>query len=126
MPIEYARDDDRRLILATSHGVVTLADAIAVVDGQAADGAWSYGVLYDTRGGIGTPSVSDVNALVLHVGRLTTRYGPRGPVALVVTADLLGMGNRYARLGHLTSLQVEMFGSVEEAEAWLGGDSRGR
>ena len=105
---------------------MTLADTIAVLDRQAADGAWSYGVLYDTRGGVGTPTVADVNAMVLHVGRLTTRYGPRGPVALVVAQDLVGMGKRYAKLGHLTSLQVEMFGSVAEAEDWLAGESRGR
>jgi hypothetical protein len=63
MPLEYNRDDGRRRITVISTGVVTLPDALAVIERQAADGAWSYGVLYDTRGSADAPTPADVHQL---------------------------------------------------------------
>jgi hypothetical protein len=120
MPIHYERDDTRRRILAVSRGTVTFDDTVAVIDRQVSDGAWSYAMLYDARGSGNVPTPEDLRRLVQHVGVLTTKYGPRGPVALVVLdPQLLRMGQHYARLGDLTSLAVGIFLSVEDAERWL-------
>jgi hypothetical protein len=120
MPIHYERDDLRRRILTVSRGQVTYRETAAVIDRQAAEGAWSYSMLYDTRAAAAVPTSEEVNRLVQHVGALTTKYGPRGPVALVVAdPDLLDMGQRYARLGHLTSMAVGLFLTIEDAERWL-------
>src|SRR5436190_19495756 len=120
MPVHYERDDARRRIVATSVGRVTLADTLATIDRQAREGAWSYGVLYDARGAEDVPTPEDVNRLVLHVGQLTTKYGPRGPVALVTHhRKLRNMAQRYGRLGTLTALHVQVFTTMEEAERWL-------
>ena len=76
MPIQYERDDDARRIVITTSGEVTFDEVLAVLDRQAADGAWSYSVLYDVRAGDNEPPLEDVRRLVLHVGRLTTARGP--------------------------------------------------
>jgi hypothetical protein len=120
MPIHYERDDDRHRIVAVSIGTVTLDEALAVIDRQAAEGAWSYGVLYDARAGDASPSTEDLHQLVRHVGRLTTEHGPRGRVALVVLDPALSkMARRYASLGELTALDARVFTTIREAERWL-------
>jgi len=99
MPIQYRLDEARRCVLAVSSGIVTLDDTLAVITRQAADGAWSYPTLYDARAGSNVPTPDELHQLVQHVGLLTTKYGPRGPVALVVVdPEFLKMGQRYARL----------------------------
>ena len=91
-----------------------------MIDRQAVEGAWSFGVLYDTRQGTTVPTGEDVHRTVLHVGRLTTKHGSRGPVALVVSdPQLFVMGSWYSSLGDLTALNVKVCTSIEEADRWL-------
>src|SRR4051794_27510293 len=120
MPILFERDAAKRRIVATSVGRVSLRDTLAFIDRQAAEGAWSYATLYDTRASHSVPTADDVNRLVKHIGALTVRHGPRGPVALLVSdAALQRMGRRYARLGELTALNVSVFTTLDQAERWL-------
>ncbi|MQA29216.1 MAG: hypothetical protein GEU82_05160 [Luteitalea sp.] len=120
MPLHYERDDTRRRILIVARAPVTLEETIAVINRQGAEGAWSYAMLYDARGSVNVPTAEDLHRLVQHVGTMTTKYGPRGRVALVVLdPELLKMGHRYARLGDLTSLAVGLFLTVEDAQSWL-------
>ena len=104
----------------TSVGAVTLTEALAIIDRQAAEDAWSYDVLYDTRASADAPAPADVHQLLLRVGQLTAKHGPRGRVAFVVCdPGLSKMGRRYASLGDLTALDVRLFATVAEAERWL-------
>jgi hypothetical protein len=120
MPIEYRQDDSRRIVVATSSGRVTLDDVLATIDRQASDGAWTYGVLFDARGSDAAPNAADLLALVKHVGFLTTKHGPRGPVAFVAAAAALEkQGRKYASLGALTALDVRIFAELADAERWL-------
>ena len=120
MPIHYERDDKKRRILAISEGEVTVHDTLAVIDRQVADGAWTYRMLFDTRASPSLPTLEELHLVVRHVGALTTRYGPRGPVALVVVDPaLFEIGGRYARLADLTALRVGLFGNPRDAEEWL-------
>jgi hypothetical protein len=58
--------------------------------------------------------------MIVHVGNITTRRGPRGPVAFVVTdPQLFKMGSWYASLGNLTALTVRVFTNIEDAASWL-------
>jgi hypothetical protein len=124
MPLHYERDDRKRRVVVTSVGPVTLAEALAIIDRQAAEGAWSYGVLYDTRGTSDAPTTADLHQLVLRVGALTLKHGPRGRVALVTSDPTLSkMGRRYASLADLTALDVRLFTTLGEAETWLDEDS---
>jgi hypothetical protein len=120
MPIHYERDDKKRRILTISEGEVTLHDTLAVIDRQAADGAWTYRMLFDTRASPSVPTLEELHVVVRHVGALTTRYGPRGPVAMVVVdPTLFQIGGRYAQLADLTALRVGLFMTPREAEEWL-------
>lgn len=124
MPLDYSCDHAKHRITVTSVGTVTREETLEVIDRQASEDAWSYGVRYDTRLGTTVPSVEDVHHVVLHVGRLTTKYGPRGPVALVVRdPDLFTMGSRYANLGDLTALNVRICTTIAEADYWLDAES---
>jgi len=120
MPLHYERDDDGQRIRIMMTGHVTTEDVLGIVDRQAREGTWSYSVLYDTRAGKNLPTPEDLHRVVMRVGTLTVRHGPRGPVALVTTSPQLSrMGRAYASLGELTALDVRTFTSVEEAEDWL-------
>ena len=120
MPIHYERDDKKRRILTISEGEVTLDDTLAVIERQVADGAWTYRMLFDTRASPSLPTLDELHEVIRRIGILTTKYGPRGPVALVmVDPALFAIGGRYARLANLTSLRVGLFASPQEAEAWL-------
>jgi hypothetical protein len=120
VPIHYEQDDARRRIVVMTTGDVTADEVRDTLERQAREGAWSYRVLYDVRAGRNVPTIEDVRRLVLQVGELTCRYGPRGPVALVSADPLMSrMGRAYSNLGELTALDVQVFTDVDEAEQWL-------
>ena len=123
MPLDYTCDRARRRITIVSAGAVTHEETVAVIDRQAAEGAWSFSVLYDTRQGTSVPTTEEVHRMVLHVGRLTTKHGPRGPVALVVSDPQLSLiVSWYGTLGDLTGLRVHVCTSIAEADDWLNGE----
>ena len=120
MPLHYERDDARHRVLIMTTGHVTTEDVLGAVDRQAAEGTWSYSVLYDMRTGKNIPAPEDLRRVVMHVGMLTARHGPRGPVALVTTTPQMSrMARAYSKLGELTALDVEVFTHIEDAEQWL-------
>jgi hypothetical protein len=120
VPIHYERDDTKQRILIMTTGHVATEDILGVVDRQAEEGAWSYSVLYDARAGKNAPTADDLRRVVMRVGMLTARHGPRGPVALVTGSPQVSkMGRAYASLGQLTALDVEVFTRIEDAEDWL-------
>lgn len=120
MPLNYNCDHAARRLTVVSVGAVTREETLAMIDRQLAEGAWSFGVLYDLRQGTTMPTSEDLQRTVLHVGRLTTKHGPRGPVALVVSDPQLSMlATWYGSLGDLTGLKVQVCTSVEEADHWL-------
>jgi hypothetical protein len=120
MPIDYQRDDRTRRIRITATKPVTSEDLIEIANRQAAEGAWSYALLYDGSARHEAPSPDTIHRLVLQAGVLTTKHGPRGPIALVLRAPELGrMAKRYATLGELVALNARVFSTVQEAEDWL-------
>ena len=120
MPIQYQRDDEKRRIFIHSDGVPVLEDVLGTMDRQAADGAWSYSVQYDSRGTVRGPTPEELHQILLHIGKLTAKHGPRGPVAMIVgDPQVFKAAKRYASLGELTALRVELFATTEAAETWL-------
>ena len=120
MAILYSRDDQRRLILVTTIGYVAPEDLLEVVERQAAEGTWRYRTVYDSSAGVNTPKREDLRRLVMRIGQLTAKHGPRGPVALVAdSASLSKMAQVYQRLVELTGMDFHMFATLEEAEVWL-------
>jgi hypothetical protein len=120
VPLHYERDDERQRILILTTGHVTTDQVLGAVDRQAEEGTWSYSVLYDVRAGKNIPTPEDLRRVVMRVGMLTARHGPRGPVAFVTTTPKMSrMARAYSNLGELTALDVEVFTHVEDAEQWL-------
>ena len=120
MPIHYERDDLRRRIIIMTTGRVTPEEVRNALDRQANEGTWSYAVLYDARAGTNVPTKADLHRVVMHIGALTAKHGPRGPVAFVSGNDRLSQAGRvYSSLGELTALHVQVFTDVDAAERWL-------
>jgi hypothetical protein len=120
MPISYERDDGRRRIIVTTVGEVTVDEMLAVVDRQAREGTWRYGMLYDSRRLSTIASPTDVRVGLRHVEKLSTEHGPRGPVAFVTTVPAAyGMVRMYSTLGGQQQLTVEAFRDIGDAERWL-------
>jgi hypothetical protein len=120
MPITYERDDELRRIIVTTIGIVGLDDLLAVVDRQAAEGTWQYGMLYDSRRVTSVASQTDVRAGLKHVETLSRTHGRRGPVAFVTTLPAAyGMVRMYSTLAGQLHQAVEAFRDIGDAERWL-------
>jgi len=120
MPITYQRDDERRRVVVTTIGIVGLDDLLAVVDRQAADGLWAYGMLYDSRRVTSVASQTDVRTGIKHVETLSRAHGLRGPVAFVTTVPAaFGMVRMYSTLAGQLHQAVEVFRDIGDAERWL-------
>ena len=120
MPITYERDDERRRIIVTTIGIVGLDDLLAVMDRQANEGTWPYGMLYDARRVSSVASQTDVRAALKHVETLSRTHGRRGPVAFVTTMPAAyGMVRMYSTLADQLHQAVEVFRDIGDAEQWL-------
>jgi len=120
MPITYERDDKLRRIVVTTIGIVGLDDMLAVVDRQASEGTWKYGILYDSRRVASVASQTDVRAGLRHVELLSRTHGKRGPVAFVTTMPAAySMVRIYSTLSGQVQQSVEVFRDIGDAERWL-------
>lgn len=120
MPITYVRDDQRRRITVTTIGMVGLDELLAVVDRQAAEGTWRYGMLYDSRRVASVASQNEVRAGLKHVEALSCIHGRRGPVAFVTTMPAAyGMVRMYSTLAGQQHQAVDAFRDIGDAERWL-------
>jgi hypothetical protein len=119
MPIRYERDDTRRRIRVTLADPLTVADLLASVERQYAEGAWPYGVLVDARTPCGAPQPGDMRAFVSGVRELVDAHGPRGPIALVAReAGAISSAQLYNVFGGKTE-SIEVFWDLDDAHRWL-------
>lgn len=120
MPLASERDDRRRRLLVVPSGTLTLEHGLEFLDRQAAEGTWSYAVLYDGRARTAVLDSAELVRLVSRTAILSKQHGPAGPLALV-RADAVGIGS--ARMFEIFSdqsgRQVGVFTTIEEADAWL-------
>ena len=120
MPLSLARDDDRRRIVVTAIGSVTLEESLLVLERQADDGAWQYAMLYDGRGRDGVMDSSEIVRLVSRTAILSKRHGAAGPLAIVRSDPAgLGMGRMFEVFTGDDSRAVGVFRWIEDAERWL-------
>jgi hypothetical protein len=98
---------------------VRVANLVASVERQFADGAWSYGLLVDGRGLSDRATPTEVREFVSRVRELTAAYGPRGPVAFVARkSEVIGAAQIDNFLGGKTAF-VEVFWDIDDALHWL-------
>jgi hypothetical protein len=120
MPITYERDDERRRVIVTATGSVDLDEVLAVIDRQAREGTWQYGMLYDSRRASTVGSPADVRVGLKHVHTVSQTYGQRGPVAFVTTTPAAyAMVRLYSTLAGARHQAVEAFRDIGDAERWL-------
>jgi hypothetical protein len=120
MPFRYDLDDLRRLIVVTVEGPFRADDIFAIMARQRAEQTWTYAMLYDLRGMTGEPTVADLRRLLSEAAELRQGEGSRGPVALLATDPALyGRLCTYAALGRLTTLTIQVFRDLGDAERWL-------
>jgi hypothetical protein len=118
--LTYLRDDIRRQITVTITGPARLGDLVSVVERQAAEGTWSYALLYDECTGTASLSANATRDFLAVVGRLMRAHGPSRAVAMVCAAvEQFGMARMYSILGEHQGLDSNVFHDVAAAEAWL-------
>ena len=122
MPIDYVRDDQTRRVTVALTGDVSLAELMHVVDRQAAEGTWTYGLLYDARRVLTPAESREARMLVAHVAKVAAVHGQRGPVAIVTDRPATyGIVRMYSMLsdGAPQHLTVDVFRDPADAERWL-------
>lgn len=120
MIVSYNRDDARRRLIVTVTGPYDLDSALTMVDHIAADDAWSYGILYDTRELTGAPTMTELQMIIDRVQIMAGRQ-PRGPVAVVAPAAAVHeIGQMYARRQD-GKINIAVFRTLEEGRQWLDG-----
>jgi hypothetical protein len=119
MPWTLVIDDTARRVVATGDGEFRADDTIEVLSRCREAGALAYGLLFDARRMVGTPTVADVRP----ISDMTTPKADRavGPIAIVVTsATLYRTACAYAVLARSRGGLVEVFRDLGAAEEWLG------
>ena len=121
MPIQYVTDDASRRIRVTLTDPLTVAELIASVERQLADGAWRYGLLVDARGTFPAPRPVDMRSFAARIRELVATHGPRGPIAIVARESGAIIGaHMYVFLSGNTE-SIEVFWDVDDARQWLDG-----
>ena len=117
---DYVRDDARRRIHIIAHRALQGDDLLAIIDRQAADRTWTYGIVYDLRGAEGATSRIDSVSAGEVVQAYTRAYGRRGPVAIVTrSADMVASAQSYAYEAAKAGSRIDVFSDIEEADEWL-------
>lgn len=121
MPLDYARDDARRLIVATATDTpqpVSVQDTMAVIERQWSEGTWDYALLYDYRHTSHVTTDEEARLLAQCVENVS--HGVRrGPVGLAVGTS--GMVRRATAYAEFTARVQEFELLITEAQIadWL-------
>ena len=119
MPIDYQRDDSRRLITVTVTEPFSLDELLALVDRQWAEGAWDHALLYDVRQTAHSATREGLERLIDRV-QVVGHGRRRGPIGVVIPArpERLRIALQLAALpGASQNLEVLVTG--EQLEDWL-------
>jgi hypothetical protein len=119
MPIDYQRDDDRRLITVTLTEPFSFDEFLDQVDRQWAEGTWEYAILYDGRTNEHVNPPSELQRLVDRV-RVVGGGRPRGPVGVAIPprpAMLQGGLQVAAQSGRPGDIEVLL--NEVQLEAWI-------
>lgn len=122
MPVDFKFDHENRLVIARAHGRVVLQEILDYSDAVTINEAASYAKLFDARDM--DPQLSDDEVMVLGV-RVSAyaAYDPRGAVAAVATTPAARDAvRRYMNFAG-AKRSMQLFATVEDARAWLLGQS---
>jgi hypothetical protein len=114
----YACDATARIIHVVAQQTLTVDEVLGIMDRQAAEGRWSFGMLFDLRRVDTALSKQESARVSEHAGTMEAANGPQGPVALVTSARLVAPRAAHAIRMKRTML-VEIFWDPYEAQRWL-------
>ena len=119
MPIDYRRDDHRRLITVTLTEPFSFDELLSQTDRQWAEHTWEYAVLYDTRASFHVSPKTEIQQL-LERTQIVGGGRPRGPVGVAIPprADIFGGGLLLAQLSG-PSRDLEILVNEGQVERWL-------
>ena len=121
MPIHFEIDPDRELAIITVTGRLTLAELVEGLHDYGKAGATRL-ELYDARGLEGERiTTSEVDTLVEYIQKFPHVRGAESRTVVVVNTNLdFGITRMVSLLTEASvSFEVNVFRSMEEAEAWL-------
>jgi hypothetical protein len=119
MPIDYERDDGRRLITVTLTDPFSFDQLLGQTSRQWAEHTWEYAVLYDSRGTRQVTPASEFQQLLNHT-QVVGGGRPRGPVGVAILAqpEVFRHGLQLAQLpGPLRDIEILL--NDAQIEAWL-------
>jgi hypothetical protein len=126
MPIEYQRDDERRLIMVTMTDPFTFDDLLSQTERQWAEQIWEYATLYDSRASQHIPPSSEIQELVRHT-QVIGGGNPRGPVGVAIPPrpEAVRGGLELAKVsGPLRDIEILL--NEAQVENWLTRHARRR
>jgi hypothetical protein len=122
VPVDFTFDHENRLVIATAHGRVVLQEILDYFDAVTINEAASYAKLFDAREMDAQLSDDDVMVIGARVSAYAA-YDPRGAVAAVaVTTEARDAVRRYMNFSG-AKRSMQLFTTVEDARAWLLGQS---
>ena len=116
-PFHYEVDHAARLVTVLWRNPIIVAEMIDVLERQAANGAWAYGVLHDLRQAKNAAPSAMAPAFEAS-RRLSDAHGPRGPIAFVPSLDQVGVSQMLA-IKAREEQRMEVSWSRDDAELWL-------
>jgi hypothetical protein len=119
MPIDYYRDERRRLITVTLTDPFSYEELASQTDRQWADRAWDYAILYDSRATRALRPPEEIQQLIAHT-RSVGGDRPRGPVGVAIPPrpDILRRGLDLAdKTGPLRDIEILL--SETQIHSWL-------
>jgi hypothetical protein len=117
VPFQYDVDHAAQLVTILWRNPISVPEMIEVLERQAADGAWKYGVLHDMRQATSAP-LSASNPAYEVSRRLSNVHGPRGPIALVPSLDQVGASQMFV-IKAREEQRMQVFWSRDDAVRWL-------
>ena len=120
MPVAYLPDAAQQRVIITLTGTVPIAQAIALLSLQVADGTWAWSALYDGTQLVQAFSSAEIQRFAEAANELANRHGPRGPVAIVRPTDVgFGSARMFSMLTARHAVAIEVFRDLASAERWL-------
>lgn len=122
MSVTVSYDETRRWVLVRVTGMLTIEEAVRVINTARADITYSmWPMLFDARSATTAMSEDDVEEAIEAVRRVTRTERSRGHVALVAEDEVFYDRMLYyeARCADLGVTVIRAFRTVVDAERWL-------
>lgn len=124
MPITNIIDEDARRIISTVSGDFTIEDIVSAISGSVKDPRFQPGFhIISDHTAVGTPlTTTQAKQMVSYIESLS-KYLKHSRWAVVTTKDAsFGMFRMTSVFAERVPMQIQVFNSHEDAEAWLSAD----